>query len=123
MTANIVNLAICLLGLGFGAYTFVRHLNAFNEQRTDAVNAWLVSVGCLAWSVQFYESLGFVLRTMNYAQLGSYLTPSLPDGTVFAHALFLIFWCGVLLQVQKHCVKVRRRLMRIKQNANRQIAV
>lgn len=91
----IINALICLAGLGLGAYTFIRHLQAFTAAKTPIVDAWLVAVGSLAWLVALYVS--FDEHSVTHLEL-------------FSRGLFLVYWTGDILKVQRHCIKVRKRL-------------
>lgn len=88
-----INIMICVAGFGIGAYTFIRHLKAFSAAKTPSVDAWLVTVGMLGWSM------------MLYASFDDYVITHLE---IFSRALILIYWVGDILKVQKHCLKVRR---------------
>ncbi|AWY20338.1 hypothetical protein LP123_07570 [Moraxella bovis] len=93
----IINALICVVGFGLGAYTFIRHLQAFSHAKTPTVDSWLVAVGTLAWSVALYAS--FDDNNITHAEL-------------FCRVLFLVYWIGDILKVQKHCIKIRRRFRR-----------
>ena len=70
----------------------------FNKKvKTPIMDAWLVSVGTLGWSVLLYASID---------------EHELTAVDVFSHGLLLIFWVGNLLKVQKHCIKIRKRFRR-----------
>lgn len=88
-----MNAVICMVGFGIGVYTFIRHLKAFSTAKTPSVDAWLVTVGMLGWSIMLYAS--FDDYAMTHLE-------------IFSRALILIYWVGDILKVQKHCLKVRR---------------
>ena len=90
-----INIILCAIGFTLGGYTFVRHLKGFNKRvKTPTADAWLVAVGTLGWSVLLYASID---------EHGSTAVD------VFSHGLLLICWAGSLLQVQKHCLKLKLR--------------
>ncbi len=110
MIITVVNVAICGLALVLGIYTFVKHLDGFGRGNTPAVDAWLVSVGTLAWSVWLLDSIQMALMQNSLAsdEIGL---------SVFGNVLLFIYWAGSLLQVQKHCLKLKlrkRKLERVK---------
>lgn len=80
-----------------GVYTFIKHLNAFNRNKTSAVDAWLVMVGVMGWSLVLYGNIG----DSQTSELGGYL-------------LFLIYWVGDNLKIQHHCIKYRRKFKKVK---------
>lgn len=86
------NVLICLFAMAVGVYTFVKHLNAFNADRTSAVDAWLVAVGTMAWSFALYANLNF---GDDIALLSHIVAP--------IHIFALICWVGDNLKIQKHC--------------------
>lgn len=94
MLITSLNIAVCATALTAGIYTFAKHLNAFNHGKTPVADAWLVAVGTLAWSVALYAS--FDDQNITHAEL-------------FCRVLFLVYWTGDILKVQKHCIKIRRR--------------
>ena len=93
----IVNAFVCVVGFLVGVYTFVKHLKAFSTAKTPVVDAWLVSIGMLAWSVMLYASFD---------------DPIITRLEVFSRFLFLVYWVGGILRVQKHCARIRRRFAR-----------
>lgn len=94
------NVMICVMGFGVGAYTFIRHLNAFSGQiKTPTVDAWLTAVGTLGWSVLLYASFD---------------EPIITEMEVFSRVLIFVYWVGTLLKIQKHCLRLRQRLRQAK---------
>lgn len=96
---NAINITMCFVGMSAGALTFAKHLNGFNQGKTITVDAWLVCVGTLAWSVWLFKSVQFADDIRNCG-VGAGVE-------AFGMALLLIFWLGSLLQVQKHCLKLK----------------
>lgn len=99
----IINALICGIGFGVGVHTFIKHLKAFSSEKTPVVEAWLVAVGMLAWSVVLYASFD---------------EPTITRLEVFSRLLFLIYWVGGILKVQKQCIKIRRHLSKRKTKTN-----
>lgn len=95
------NLAmICVLAMAIGVYTFTKHLKAFsNKTKTPAKDAWLLMVGVLGWS--FF---------LHYAIVRD-------ETSLYSMAVvWLIYWIGDNLKIQRHCVNLlKRRLKRVKQ--------
>lgn len=97
----IFSASICAVAMAIGAYTFVKHLNAFSkDKKTPSVDAWLVAVGTLGWSVLLYASINNVVLT---------------GIEIVSYILIFIYWIGTLLQIQKHCLRLRQRLRQVKQ--------
>ncbi|MFB6347877.1 hypothetical protein ACFBZI_07710 [Moraxella sp. ZJ142] len=90
-----VNVACCVAGLSVGLYTFIKHAN---DHVTDT---WLVSVGNLAWAMMGYSILDQFFEHLDPFEI------TFTRVETFARILFLIYWCGVLLQVQKHCLRYK----------------
>lgn len=99
----IINALICAIGFFVGVHTFIKHLKAFSSEKTPVVEAWLVAVGMLAWSVVLYASFD---------------EPIITRLEVFSRLLFLIYWVGGILKVQKQCIKIRRHLSKRKTKTN-----
>ncbi|OPH36519.1 hypothetical protein [Moraxella lacunata] len=93
----IVNAFVCVVGFLMGVYTFIKHLKAFSTAKTPVVDAWLMSIGMLAWSIMLYASFD---------------DPIITRLEVFSRFLFLVYWVGDILKVQKHYIKIRRRFRR-----------
>ena len=94
------NVLMCLVGFGVGAYTFIKHLNAFNKgAKTPTADAWLVAVGTRGWSVLLYASID---------------DPIITGIEMVSRVLIFVYWLGTLLRVQKHCLRLRQR-MRLKE--------
>ncbi|OOS03008.1 hypothetical protein SAMN02745664_1392 [Moraxella cuniculi DSM 21768] len=93
------NLLICLIGMITGIYTFIKHLNSFNDRKTRTGDAWLVAVGTLGWSISLLDMIDSLLdNVLMHSQ-----------AETLGNVLMLIFWLGVILQVQKHCLKIKLR--------------
>ena len=105
MIVSAVNIVICGVALGLGVYTFVKHLDGFGKGNTPAVDAWLVAVGTLAWSVWLLDNIQSAI------ELGSLYSQEigLSGAEAFGNVLLFIYWTGTLLKVQKHCIKLRIR--------------
>lgn len=99
----IINALICGIGFGVGVHTFIKHLKAFSSEKTPVVEAWLVAVVMLAWSVVLYASFD---------------EPVITRLEIFSRLLFLIYWVGGILKVQKQCIKIRRHLSKRKTKTN-----
>lgn len=90
-----LDVSIYVVGLMVGIYTFIRHLRVFSKTKTPSADAWLVAVGMMGWSVLLYASLD---------------EPTITSTQRLAHMLCLVYWVGSLLQIQKHCLRIRRKL-------------
>ena len=114
MITTIVSFSCSIIGLLVGLYTFIRHLNAMSEHKTQAADAWLVSVGLLAWLTMSYAMLHGIAehRTLDPYELGIDRVETLSS------VLFLIYWIGMLLQVQKHCIKLKIRRRKLAKSKN-----
>lgn len=99
----IINTVICLVGFFVGVHTFIKYLKAFSAEKTPVVEAWLVAVGMLGWSVVLYASFD---------------EPIITRLEIFSRLLFLIYWVGGILKVQKQCIKIRRHLSKRKAQMN-----
>lgn len=105
MIITIVNTLTCVAGLFLGLYVFIRHLNGMNDNKTNTVDAWLVAVGSLAWSVGLFAVIDGALERQSLYSHDIGLT----GAEAFAHVLMLIFWVGVLLQIKQYCLKIKLR--------------
>lgn len=94
-----INILICLVSMAVGIYTFIRHLNAFNNGKTSAVDAWLVAVGTMAWSLALYANLYFY----QYVLWSHHII-------TLIHAFFMIYWVGDNLKIQRHCMRHIRKI-------------
>lgn len=96
----VYNTAVCAIAMAIGAYTFVKHLNGFSQNKqTPAVNAWLVAVGTMGWSVWLYASLN---------------DTNLTGVKALGVTLNFVFWAGMLLQIQKYCARLLRQRLKKK---------
>ena len=109
MMVTIVNVATCVIGLTVGLYTLTRHLNIFNHARTRLSDAWLVSLGSMAWSIALFHTLVQIYEYQSWQAWEIGMT----GAETFARVLFGVYWCGVLLQVQKHCLKIKLRKRKV----------
>lgn len=113
MIITLTNVTCCLIGMMIGVYTMIRHLNIFNHGKTPSIDTWLVAVGTLAWSLALYANLQDVAiaGSVDSDKIGLSVAQTL------ANTFMLFFWLGIVLQVQKHCLKLKlrkRKLERIK---------
>ena len=113
MLITSLNIAVCATALTAGIYTFAKHLNVFSHGKTPVADAWLVAVGTLAWSLALYANLQDVAiaGSVDSDKIGLSVAQAL------ANTFMLFFWLGIVLQVQKHCLKLKlrkRKLERIK---------
>ena len=92
MLITTLNIAVCATALVVGVYTFTRHLNAFNHNKTPTVDAWLVAVGTLAWSLALYANIQDMsaFGSMDSDKIG------LSTAQTLTNALMLCFWLGVI---------------------------
>lgn len=96
----VFNALMCMVGFIVGAYTFIKHLKAFNKGvKTPTADAWLVAVGTMGWSILLYASIDDHIIT---------------DMEMVSRVLIFVYWLGTLLKVQKHCLRLRQR-MRLKE--------
>lgn len=96
VSALVINALMCTVGFVIGAYTFVKHLKAFNKNaKTPPADAWIVAVGTLGWSVLLYASID---------------DPMITDIEMTSRMLIFVYWIGTLLKIQKHCLKLRQRI-------------
>lgn len=91
------NVIICVLAMIVGTYTFIKHLNAFNSRKTSAVDAWLVAVGVMGWSLVLYGNIN-----------------NNPNGEMVGYVMWFIYWVGDNLKIQHHCIKYRRKFKKVK---------
>lgn len=112
MITTVISFGCSIVGLSVGLYTFIRHLNALSKHKTQAADAWLVSVGSLAWLIMSYAMLHGIIehRTLDPYELGIGRVETLSS------VLFLIYWIGMLLQVQKHCLKIKLRKRKLERH-------
>lgn len=106
MIVTIINVATCGLGLMLGVYTFVRHLKAFSSRdKTPSVDAWLIAMGIMAWSIALFVNVQDMieLQSLESEEIG------LSGAQTMANVLMLIYWVGAILQIQKHCLKIKLR--------------
>lgn len=105
MITTLTNSIVCAAGLGLGVYTLIKHLNALNHSKTPTAHALLIAVGSLAWSVALFSSVStmYALRTFESESIG------LSRAEALTNFLVLVYWCGAVLQVQRYCIKIRRR--------------
>lgn len=87
------NVFICVVAMAVGVYTFIKHLNGFNHRNTSAIDAWLVAVGTMGWSLILYGNFG------EQGQMARWL----------GYVLFLVYWVGDNLKIQHHCIRYRRK--------------
>lgn len=115
MIVTSVNLLCCLLGLLAGLWALYRDLGIFTSQtKTPVVEAWLVSMGTLAWAVALYSNIEGMANNSFYVE--SYII-GLSDAEALANVFMLIYWLGDMLKVQKYCLRLRkRRLQLLKRN-------
>lgn len=109
MIVSGVNIVICGVAFVLGIYTFIRHLSAFNKGNTPVVDAWLVCVGTMAWSVWLLDSVQAAIEqgTIQHQVIG------VSGAEVFGNVLLFVYWAGTLLQVQKHCIRLKIRQRQI----------
>lgn len=91
-------LILCVLAMMVGIYTFIKHLNAFNAQKTPAKDAWLLAVGVLGWSLMLH----FLIAR--------------DDTSLYATiTMWFVYWIGDNLKIQQYCKQYYiRYLKRIK---------
>lgn len=109
MITTVVNLTVCTLGMILGACVFVRDLKAFNkDNKTPSIDAWLVAVGTLAWSITLYSTYDGIVYYHSYTSSDI----GLSGAEALGNLLLFIYWCGQLLKIKHYC---RNRLKRKKQ--------
>lgn len=103
------NFIICLLGTFFGFVMLIKHLKIFSKDKTPTVDAWLVAVGTLAWTLFLYNAYDSMIADTQWIDEAT----DQYTATVLARALFLIYWVGDLLKIKKHCLTLLRRKKRL----------
>ncbi len=114
MIVSVINSAVCVIGLSFGVYTLIKHLNALNHGKTPVAHAWLIAVGSLAWSVALLSNITvmYEMRTLESEHIG------LSRAEALTNFLVLVYWCGAVLQVQRYCIKLKIRRRKLAKSKN-----
>lgn len=102
------NFIICLLGTLLGFVMLIKHLKIFSTDKTPTVDAWLVAVGTLAWTLFLYSAHDSL--TVNTAWVDE--ATDQYTATVLARALFLAYWAGDMLKIKRHCLTLLKRKKR-----------
>lgn len=104
----LTNFVICLVGVVLGFLMLIRHLKIFSDDKTPTVDAWLVAVGTLAWTLFLYNAYDSLMTDTLWIDENT----EQYTANVLARALFLIYWVGDLLKIKRHCLTLLKRKKR-----------